>query len=197
MIGGNENSTEDMSRLVSNGDILRDRFNAAIVWVHHSGKNEAAGARGSSALQAATDTEIEVSDYTFRSTKMRDREDVDYRFRLHPVEVGAMPDGEVITSCTVNWVNDAGSFGQNTPGNNNLKMIMEILRVRGEPLTFNEIIDEAQILGRKFTINQRSLHRALDRSYESDAQHYFTRETAPQKSTVNGKPVFIYGLVNW
>ena len=195
MVGGNENSTQDMSRLIANGDILRDKFGAAVIWVHHTGKNEAAGARGSSALVAATDTEIEISDYCFRSTKMRDRDDVDYRFRLQQVPVGTMPDGEAVTSCIVNWVKGAGEFGQNTPESNNMAMVVSLLRLRGEMMTFKEILAEAELTGRKFTVRNDSLRRALDRACEDEVHRVFTREQSDEKS---GKHfIYRYGLVNW
>ncbi len=197
MIGGNENSTQDMSRLIANGDMLRDRFGAAVCWVHHTGKNEAAGARGSSAVVAATDTEIEISDLCFRSTKMRDREDVDYRFRLPQVKVGTMPDGEVVTSCVVEWIKGAGvaSVGQNTPETNNLKLVVDMLRMRGEMLTLKEIRAEAELMGRKFTIRQDSLARALNRACESETDQIFMRELSDKKSGSN--LLYRYGLVSW
>jgi hypothetical protein len=195
MIGGNENSTEDMSRLIANGDILRDKFNASVVWVHHTGKNEAAGARGSSALVAATDTELEIAGMTLRSTKMRDREDIGHRFQLKQVPVGTMPDGEVITSCIVDWSVAHGSPGHNTPESNNLSMVVDLLRMRGEMMTLKEIIAEAELMGRKFTVKQDSLRRALDRACEDEADQRFTRELSNQKSRANY--LFMYGLVNW
>ena len=195
MVGGNENSTQDMSRLIANGDILRDKYGAAVVWVHHTGKNEAAGARGSSALVAATDTEIEISDYTFRSTKMRDRDDVDYRFRLQQVPVGTMPDGEAVTSCVVNWIKGSGEFGQNTPESNNMAVVVTLLRLRGEMMTLKEILAEAELTGRKFTVKNTSVAQALNRACESETNQVFTRELSDKKSGSN--LLYRYGLVNW
>src|SRR2546430_552041 len=60
MAGGNENAPDDMGALVRNIDRLRAETNAAVVLVHHSGKDASRGARGHSLLHAATDTEIEV-----------------------------------------------------------------------------------------------------------------------------------------
>ena len=60
MAGGNENAPEDMTALVAAGDHLRKETGAHVMWIHHSGKDEARGARGHSSLRAATDTEIEV-----------------------------------------------------------------------------------------------------------------------------------------
>lgn len=41
---------------------------------HHSGKDEARGARGSSALRAAVDTEIQIADGKISNPKQRDHE---------------------------------------------------------------------------------------------------------------------------
>jgi putative DNA primase/helicase len=56
--GGNENSTEDMSQFVAHIDKhLRDRFNATVLLVHHTGHGSAERGRGSRALKAAVDTD--------------------------------------------------------------------------------------------------------------------------------------------
>jgi hypothetical protein len=195
MIGGNENSTQDMSRLVANGDILRDLFGAAVVWVHHTGKNEAAGARGSSALVAATDTEIEISDYCFRSTKMRDREDVDFRFRLHQVDIGATKDGTRVNTCLVQWIESTAPAGHNTPETNNLQLVIEYLRMRKQPLTVKELFAEAELMGRKFTVKAESLRRALDRACLSEVDKRFVRAEQTEKS--GRQLVYKYGLAEW
>jgi hypothetical protein len=86
MAGGDENSSTDMGALVKNGDLLRNATQAHQLWIHHSGKDRARGARGHSLLRAATDTEIEVADNTIVATKQRD---IETRFKsgfvLEPV----------------------------------------------------------------------------------------------------------------
>ena len=57
---GDENSATEMSSFIGNLDQLREEFNAAVVVVHHSGKDPSRGARGSSAFRAALDHEILV-----------------------------------------------------------------------------------------------------------------------------------------
>jgi RecA-family ATPase len=59
--GGNENAPDDMGQLIGNCDRIRAEARAHVMLVHHTGKDEARGARGHSSLRAATDTEIEVS----------------------------------------------------------------------------------------------------------------------------------------
>lgn len=61
MVGLDENSARDVGRFVAGCDRLRDHFGAAVVVVHHSGKDPRQGARGSSALTAAFDCRFRVS----------------------------------------------------------------------------------------------------------------------------------------
>jgi hypothetical protein len=58
MAGGDENAGKDMTSFVSNVDRIKKETGAHVMIVHHTGKDEAKGARGHSSLRAATDTEI-------------------------------------------------------------------------------------------------------------------------------------------
>lgn len=111
MPGGNENAPEDMTALVANGDHVRRELGAALVWVHHSGKDAAKGARGHSSLRAATDTEFEVAAdtdlgwSTIEDTKQRDMSrSLRQTYRMREVEIGVDDDGDPITSCVVEVV---------------------------------------------------------------------------------------------
>ncbi|QWV18119.1 AAA family ATPase [Stutzerimonas zhaodongensis] len=79
--GGDENSATDVGQFIRNADALRRRWKATVLIVHHSGKNNERGARGSSALKGAADAEYEVSrsdeDKLIRLTprKMKDAEE--------------------------------------------------------------------------------------------------------------------------
>ena len=108
MAGGNENSPEDMGALVMNSDRIRQATGAHVAWIHHSGKDQAQGARGHSLLRAATDTEIEISRLdsnspsTARVTKQRELEiDGVWTFSLERVELGINHRGKPVTSCIV------------------------------------------------------------------------------------------------
>ncbi len=100
-----ENSAQEMGAIVKAADRLRTAFGAAVLLVHHSGKNLDNGARGSSALRAAVDTELRVERsedgvITLRATKQRDAELGDaLHFRLESVELGIDEDGDPVTSC--------------------------------------------------------------------------------------------------
>ncbi len=100
---GDENSAKDMGILVRSLDRIRvDTGGAHVQTVHHSGKNKANGARGSSALRAATDTEIEVEGGQIHMRKQRNDEEArSIGFRLVTVELHKDKDGASVTSCTV------------------------------------------------------------------------------------------------
>jgi hypothetical protein len=60
-LGARENDTQDMGAVVANLDRIRLATGACVLNVHHSGKDLTAGARGSTALKAAMDTELELT----------------------------------------------------------------------------------------------------------------------------------------
>lgn len=106
LAGGNENAPDDMGALVRNGDVIRAETGAHVMWIHHSGKDQARGARGHSSLRAATDTEIEVSaegsNRTARVTKQREYEcSGEFAFSLKVIELGQNKRGKMLTSCIV------------------------------------------------------------------------------------------------
>ncbi len=58
MLGLNENDARDIGKFVAFCDSLRDEFECPAIALHHTGKDDARGARGSSALQAGFDTTL-------------------------------------------------------------------------------------------------------------------------------------------
>lgn len=108
LAGGNENSPEDMGALVVNMDAIRAATGAAVLFVHHSGKDQARGARGHSLLRAAIDTEIEVvadeatDAKTATAVKQRDLKKGDvFGFTLRSVVIGQNRYHEDVTTCLV------------------------------------------------------------------------------------------------
>lgn len=74
-VGVEENSARDIGVVIDNLDSLRRATGACVLTIHHTGKELANGARGSSALRAAMDTEIELvgaDTMTVRVTKQKD-----------------------------------------------------------------------------------------------------------------------------
>lgn len=75
-VGAEENSAKDMGAIVEVLDRIRRATGACVAVVHHTGKDGSKGARGSTALRGAMDTELEVtsagSTVTIRTTKSKD-----------------------------------------------------------------------------------------------------------------------------
>ena len=105
MGGGDENNAKDMGLFVSNVGKVAFTFGCLGIAVHHTGKAEGAGTRGSSALHGACDAEWEVksdAQKSVRLAKMKDGEDgLEWVFRLVPGELGTDSEGDAITSCSV------------------------------------------------------------------------------------------------
>lgn len=102
LMGGDENSAQDVGAFNSAVAALIQATGACVMIVHHSGKDKSKGARGSSALLGAIDTDIEVDEGKVIARKQRDVEILPpIGFKLAPVLVGLDSDGEEVTSCIV------------------------------------------------------------------------------------------------
>lgn len=111
MPGGNENSSEDMGRVIAHCKGLQRALGCMVVLIHHAGKDSTKGARGWSGLRAAADVELEVvRGNPLRAlyvTKQKDGEDgLVFGFRLKPVLLGTDEDGDAITSCVVDHTDE-------------------------------------------------------------------------------------------
>ena len=101
-----ENSSRDMSTVLSACKTLARLTEGLVLLIHHTGKDETRGLRGHSSLLAALDASIEVS----RSLDQRawtvakskdDSDEVWHGFRLAVELVGYDTDGDAITSCAI------------------------------------------------------------------------------------------------
>lgn len=102
LMGGDENSAQDVGAFNDAIAKLIDHTGACVLLIHHSGKNKAAGARGSSAILGAIDTELEIEALALRPSKQRDLELLPaIPFKLRPTVVGVDSDGEEEKSCVV------------------------------------------------------------------------------------------------
>lgn len=107
MAGADENGPKDMTAAIAAAQRIRDELAAAVLIVHHSGKDVAKGARGHSSLRAATDTEMEVQQEAdglcrIRATKQKEGETgAEWLHRLEQVEIGADEDGDPVTTAIV------------------------------------------------------------------------------------------------
>jgi hypothetical protein len=101
---GNENAPDDMGRFVAACGAIREAGETHVLVVHHSGKDQARGARGHSSLRAATDVELEVTNGEgggcIKVTKHRDDAGGrSFGFRLETVELGENARGRMVTTC--------------------------------------------------------------------------------------------------
>ena len=103
--GANENSGEDMGPVMARFDQVATATKAALMIIHHNGKDAAKGARGWSGIRAHIDTEIEVAEKDgIRSatvTKQRElpsKGDTIY-FKLDVVQMGTTKFGSPATTC--------------------------------------------------------------------------------------------------
>jgi RecA-family ATPase len=108
--GGDENSTRDMNAFIANCDALRESFpDATVLVVHHIGKDDQKGARGSTAFGGALDMAFELKrpntklpPVILKNVKAKDSEELpDLELRLEKV---TLPDGA--TSLTVRMLTD-------------------------------------------------------------------------------------------
>jgi hypothetical protein len=114
--GGNENAPDDMGAYVRNILRIRTETGAAILIVHHCGKDEARGMRGHTALLGALDAELTIegandSQRILRTGKVRDGDGyVDlFAFRLLAVDLGVDDDGDPVRSCVVDAADAAAT----------------------------------------------------------------------------------------
>lgn len=89
--GGDENDASEMSQFINTQSALQQEFGCAVLAIHHSGKDEARGMRGSSALLGAADVvlflsrDVEAAGGTVLVQKMKDGEDgVQEKFAVTP-----------------------------------------------------------------------------------------------------------------
>ncbi|EEZ6227620.1 AAA family ATPase [Escherichia coli] len=106
--GNDENDARDMGAFIEGCDVIKRETGATLLVVHHSGKDDTKGARGSSAFRAALDAEFNVrregdgGAIILTCTKMKDVEEPKQAaFDLRPIELFTDRDGELISSLVV------------------------------------------------------------------------------------------------
>ena len=112
MPGGNENSGEDMGKVLGHCKEVTRLTGAMVELIHHSGKDESRGARGWSGLRAAADFEFEIiradDDRVATVTKMKGGADGgEYGFRLLTIKVAEDEDGDDETTCVLEFTDSS------------------------------------------------------------------------------------------
>ena len=152
MPGGNENSGEDMGKVLGHCKEITRLTGAMVELIHHSGKDESRGARGWSGLRAAADFEMEIirsdNDRVATVTKMKGGEDGgEYGFKLETVTVGMDDDGDVETTCVVVYTDSSRASVAVTKGPSGakhkliLKEATRLIELAGSGVTFSEVVE--------------------------------------------------------
>ena len=106
MSSGDENRTQDITVVVENMKRIQQALGCHITVLHHPGKDETRGARGSSALHAASDTVLELKKkkdvVCVRAVKQRDMEgDKELNFKIEKIVIGKDEDGDEVSSAII------------------------------------------------------------------------------------------------
>lgn len=161
--GANENAGEDMGVVMANADKLCRATRCAFMWIHHSGKDEAKGARGWSGIRAHIDTEIEIKDanddgvHSAEITKQRDLpgKGARFGFRLSVQRLGLNAWGNVRTTCVVTPEHAPEKAKGGRP-NDGESAVLVFLRERGAGAKSSDIVD-----GLEGVVTRMTVFRAL------------------------------------
>ena len=167
MAGANENASEDMGRLVRAGDRIREETGAHVMWIHHSGKDQAKGARGHSSLRAALDTELEVTAdeaqklHTATVTKQRDLDSNGVRLcgKFIGVDLGTSQWGDPITACAVEDAEAPAAKVKAASLGKVQQAIMGVLAGAGADLLIRDVASKLK----PQDISKTSVYNAVDR----------------------------------
>jgi hypothetical protein len=107
--GDDENSAQDMAAFVGRMSTIARETGAAVLVIHHPGKDDARGMRGSTAIFGACDTVIKITANgdvrEVAAEKIKDgMEGPVFSYRLKQVSLGTDEDGDEITTCIVEAV---------------------------------------------------------------------------------------------
>jgi hypothetical protein len=142
--GANENSGQDMGVILKHADYIKLECETHFLWIHHNGKNVAAGMRGWSGIRAAIDTEIEVIEdkdsgvRTLEITKQRDIEGKGdrYGFKLLPIDIGVSQWGVIRSSCVVVEADSVPARVEKSKRPSMVEReILAVLSEKGEPMS--------------------------------------------------------------
>jgi hypothetical protein len=140
--GANENSSEDMGKVFQNLAKLAEITHSHVMVLHHTGKNEARGARGWSGMRGRIDTELELASDAptigrIVVTKQRDMEIIHQPllFNIVSHHVATDPEGHQITGAVAVFEETA----YQAP-NESERMILDVMMDIGRKATLEEII---------------------------------------------------------
>ena len=113
MAGDDENSAQDATAYSARLARIAEATGAAVLTVHHTGKDDNRGPRGSSSLFATCDAILKVNKTEaireIVKEKVRDGEEGPlFSYRLKQVSLGKDEDGDEVTTCIVEATDSSG-----------------------------------------------------------------------------------------
>jgi hypothetical protein len=190
-LAGSESDDKDMGAYVRAADAIREKFNCAVIIVHHCGVN-VTRPRGHTSLTGAADMQISVK----RDAAKNIIATVEYAkdgpegaviaSKLEPVDLGRDQDVDPVTACVVMPVEDgAAAAAAKTPSGRKEKKVIRTFRD-----AFTEAIDTGgeaiQIRGTGPTVKAVDL-QAVKREFE---RRYATGEADPKKCAEASRKAF-------
>jgi hypothetical protein len=165
-----------MGVILKHADYIKLECETHFLWIHHNGKNVAAGMRGWSGIRAAIDTEIEVIEdkesgvRTLEITKQRDIEGKGdrYGFRLLPIDIGVSKWGVIRSSCVVVEADSVPAKAEKNKRPSVVEReIIEVLLEKGEPMSAKTITKSLEDRGRA----RSGVYKALGSLIEAGKLH--------------------------
>lgn len=184
-LNGSESSDEDMADYIRAADAIREKFNCAVIIVHHCGINDKRP-RGHTSLTGAADAQISIKRDKAKNIIatlewMKDGPEGEvFASALENVDVGEDDDGDNITSCVVVPVDapppSTGDRGPKLTANQST-MLTVLGEAGPDGLTVDEWNEKAREVGigtkRKATLydirnklkDKKLVHSTMDRWY--------------------------------
>lgn len=176
---GDESTAKDAGMFIRNCDLIREATGAHVMVIHHTGKDEDRGGRGSSAYRAACDTEIFVSsNHTITCKKQRDMVEADdLHFSLRTVTLGADQDGDPVTSAVIEPADKPPPSRKPLTGRHQVAMtaLMEALDKYGAVQSGSDYPDGCPAVAVEHWRDACAAHRLTTGSSESAARTAFKR----------------------
>jgi hypothetical protein len=100
-----------MNRFIDRCGVIQHETGAHVLAVHHTGKDESKGARGSTALTGALDCSFLVTKDCIKCAKLKEEQITSEMYHLlHQVHLGKDAEGDLMTSCVVMPTNGPSDF---------------------------------------------------------------------------------------
>ena len=188
--GADENSARDMGAFIRGCDDIKAHTGATVLLIHHSGKNEEAGARGSSSLRGALDAELLVKReqdnqaLKLLCTKSKDAEPFpETAFDLQSTLVHTDEDGEPVYSLTLSAESraPASEKPQGKSLTKNQQAIWQAVRsrsARGEPTNREVIRDDFKAQGFDVKNFGRTLNSLIENCFLIDIDGQLSMPTS-------------------